>query len=52
MSLLALIKITFSLILLCNVKEAWSEDIIGCGGFIKSDVEINFSLIEVHACDI
>lgn len=27
-----------------------SEDIVvGCGGFVKSDVEINYSLIEVSA---
>ena len=24
-----------------------AQDIVACGGFIKSDVEINFSLIEV-----
>lgn len=30
---------------------AWgSEDIVvGCGGFVRSDVEINYSLIEVSA---
>lgn len=22
-------------------------DVLGCGGFVKSDVEINFSLVEV-----
>ncbi len=25
-----------------------TQDIIGCGGFVKSEVEINFSLIEVN----
>jgi len=27
----------------------WADDVIGCGGFIKSKVEINFSLIEVSS---
>lgn len=26
-----------------------SQDILGCGGFVKSEVEINFSLVEVSA---
>jgi len=25
-----------------------AQDILGCGGFIKSEVEINFSIIEVN----
>lgn len=37
----------FCLILTCFAPEIQSDDIIGCGGFIKSEVEINFSLIEV-----
>lgn len=39
------------LLLLCGVGPACgSEDIVvGCGGFVKSDVEINYSLIEVSA---
>ncbi|KAF7481641.1 nodal modulator 3 [Marmota monax] len=37
------------LLLLCGVGPACgSEDIVvGCGGFVKSDVEINYSLIEI-----
>lgn len=37
------------LLLLSGVGRAiGSEDIVvGCGGFVKSDVEINYSLIEV-----
>ena len=27
-----------------------SQDIVGCGGFIISEVEINFSVIEVCTC--
>ena len=39
------------LLLLSGVEPArGSEDIVvGCGGFVKSDVEINYSLIEVRA---
>ena len=39
------------LLLLSRVEPACgSEDIVvGCGGFVKSDVEINYSLIEVSA---
>ena len=32
-----------------EVDRLSGEDIIGCGGFIKSEVEINFSLIEVRS---
>lgn len=24
-----------------------AQDVVGCGGFVQSDVEINYSLIEV-----
>uniref|UniRef100_A0A8B9IYM5 NOMO2 protein n=1 Tax=Amazona collaria TaxID=241587 RepID=A0A8B9IYM5_9PSIT len=35
---------------LCCALARGSEDIVvGCGGFVKSDVEINYSLIEVGA---
>lgn len=35
---------------LCCALAKGSEDIVvGCGGFVKSDVEINYSLIEVGA---
>ena len=30
-----------------HYTNVFCDDIIGCGGFIKSEVEINFSLIEV-----
>ena len=29
------------------IKFALPQDIIACGGFVKSKVEINYSLIEV-----
>ena len=29
------------------VPFVYSDDILGCGGFVKSEVKINFSLIEV-----
>ena len=35
------------LLICCNVAINDSQDIVGCGGFIKSEVEINFSVIEV-----
>lgn len=35
---------------LCCALARGSDDIVvGCGGFVKSDVEINYSLIEVGA---
>ncbi len=34
-------------IILCSVYGANSQDILGCGGFVKSEVEINFSMVEV-----
>jgi len=38
----------FCVIFCCgNVEITYSQDIVGCGGFIKSEVEINFSVIEV-----
>lgn len=27
---------------------AMAQDVVGCGGFVQSDVEINYSLIEVR----
>jgi len=35
------------LLFLYTVEITDSQDIVGCGGFIKSEVEINFSVIEV-----
>jgi len=32
------------------IAIADSQDIVGCGGFIISEVEINFSVIEVCTC--
>lgn len=47
----AVVAATVVLLLLSGVGPArGSEDIVvGCGGFVKSDVEINYSLIEVSA---
>ena len=30
----------------------YADDILGCGGFVKSEVKINFSLIEVGPPEI
>ena len=35
---------TFLLLICCTE----SQDILGCGGFVKSEVEINFSMVEVR----
>ena len=35
----------------CLMKQSIAQEIIGCGGFVKSEVEINFSLIEVGGRD-
>jgi hypothetical protein len=32
----------FVFVTVCN-----TEDILGCGGFVKSDIDINFSQVEV-----
>ena len=29
-----------------------SQDILGCGGFVKSEVEINFSMVEVSDAEM
>ena len=41
------ISIISSLILLNFVDQLHADGVLGCGGFVKSDVEINFSLVEV-----
>jgi hypothetical protein len=38
---------TFCFFLVFTSLEIYAQDILGCGGFIKSEVEINFSIIEV-----
>ena len=36
-------------VLCCQVLASASDDVVvACGGFVKSDVEINYSLIEVR----
>ena len=37
----------FCLLFCSIIAVAYSQDIVGCGGFIISEVEINFSVIEV-----
>jgi len=32
----------------CVPPFIFADDILGCGGFVKSEVKINFSLIEVR----
>lgn len=33
----------------CGLARGSEDIVVGCGGFVKSDVEINYSLIEVGA---
>ncbi|PKU44847.1 nodal modulator 1 [Limosa lapponica baueri] len=33
--------------LLCGLARGSEDIVVGCGGFVKSDVEINYSLIEI-----
>ena len=40
----------FTILLLVCCTE--SQDILGCGGFVKSEVEINFSMVEVSALEM
>lgn len=40
--------LAFFLPFIDNVK---SDGVLGCGGFVKSDVDINFSLVEVSRRD-
>jgi len=40
----------FCLLFFSIIAVAHSQDIVGCGGFIISEVEINFSVIEVCPC--
>ena len=35
------------LLFLCVVESVLSDDVVGCGGFVKSDIDINYSYIEV-----
>jgi hypothetical protein len=35
------------LICLAFISVCDTEDILGCGGFVKSDIDINFSRVEV-----
>ena len=42
----------FCVLFFCKVAITDSQDIVGCGGFIKSEVEINFSVIEVCTCHL
>ncbi|XP_053372624.1 nodal modulator 2-like [Mercenaria mercenaria] len=41
------IFLLFTLILLLNTATVQADGVLGCGGFVKSDVDINFSLVEV-----
>jgi hypothetical protein len=42
-------RVLFALVLSLSIFSVVTNDndILGCGGFIKSEVEINFSLVEV-----
>ena len=45
------VKLQVFCLVFCCIKETTdSQDIVGCGGFIKSEVEINFSVIEACTC--
>ena len=37
----------FLTLLLNCLNLVFADGVLGCGGFVKSDVEINFSLVEV-----
>lgn len=39
--------IIFLTLLLNCLNLVFADGVLGCGGFVKSDVEINFSLVEV-----
>ncbi|XP_052252971.1 nodal modulator 3-like [Dreissena polymorpha] len=39
--------LVYLLLILIHFSEHVAGDIVGCGGFVKSDVDINFSLVEV-----
>lgn len=46
------VKRSLSIIILLSLivdkaASAEGDGVLGCGGFVKSDVEINFSLVEV-----
>jgi hypothetical protein len=41
------LKILLFFIQLIYVVFCDAEDILGCGGFVKSDIDINFSQVEV-----
>jgi hypothetical protein len=42
------LKIVFFFIfILKKLSNVRSDGVLGCGGFVKSDVDINFSLVEV-----
>ena len=40
-------KLLGVILFVAYIRSAVSDGVLGCGGFVKSDVEINFSLVEV-----
>ena len=42
------LSLCFSLCLMF-IRSTNAESVFGCGGFVKSDVDINFSLVEVRS---
>ena len=37
----------YSFLLFCILDGSLADDVVGCGGFVKSDVDINYSFIDV-----
>lgn len=41
------LRLVFALLTFIRPVSPQGEGVFGCGGFVKSDVDINFSLVEV-----
>ncbi|GFW16883.1 nodal modulator 2 [Trichonephila clavipes] len=39
--------LTFKILVLCSIKHIICDDIFGCGGFVKSNFDINYSRVEI-----
>lgn len=47
MSINALILFNLLLLINCYIRYTNGNDVLGCGGFLKSHVQIDFSKVEV-----
>ena len=41
------LRLIFTVLTFIRPVSLQGEGVLGCGGFVKSDVDINFSLVEV-----